>query len=256
MLISARESLLRSAGLVARLIAPDLLASLETDYGPGWLERVNSNLTASGRRPGPGLDDPHLCLVVFAYDAAAGWAHESWRSMARVLLELLDRVDLGTEVTERQVARAFAIVDEFRREWGGPPAPRTIVVDDVVPEAQSDGPARTKWFSLSFSRGSGPDAWGDASVHPQLAAADLVWSCWGGDILEYLRPSLEQGWMPLEPPGARHLDLEVRWLGKNWKQEVLLAAASELTRTLLPSPPQRWDAYLVGFRLLLTRPRQ
>jgi len=253
MLISSRDSILRSAVLVADLVAPSLHRSLEAAYGPGWLELVNASLRASGRRPGCGLEDARMCLVVLAHDPAGGWAHEAWRSMARVLLDLLDSADLGKPVTDHQVGRAFAIAQSFQRGWNGYVSPRTIVVDDEAPGTDGDGLEQTNWFTVSFTRGKGPDAWGDASVSPQFVAADIIWSYWHSDLLEYLRRRLEQGWVPLEPPGPRHLDVEIRWLGMDWGAELLATAASGLTRRFVPSPPERWEAYLVRFRVLLAR---
>jgi len=232
-----------------------LRSQLEVAYGPGWLEQVNANLKASGRHPGAGLEDPELCLAVFGFDPAASWAHQSWRSMARVLLDLTDRPGLGRPLMDDDAKRAVAIADSFRAEWGGPGAMEGE--DAVVDETEDDdGFAQTKWFALSFHTDGRPDACGDARLNPTVAAPDMVWQRWRGSVVEHLRPHLEAGWTPLEPPGPQHLELEVRWLDRDWKRELLVDAASALTRTFLPGPPQRWEASGVGFRLLLTKSRR
>jgi hypothetical protein len=233
-LIHAADIVRESARLVADRIAPHLLTQLESAYGPGWLERINATLAQSGRRPGSGLDDDVLCLTVFAYDEAFGSVHKTWRSMARELLGLVDRASAGRKARDYEADRATAIAHSFAREWADPedPGPPDEVVDET--DDNDDGYGQSKWFTLSFSRPRTPDAWG-WTYDPGDEASDFLWESWQTTILEYLRPHLEDGWTPFEPPGPEHLEVQLR-------RRASLTGA-------------RWEAYLFKFRLLLTRTR-
>jgi hypothetical protein len=233
-LIHAADIVRESARLVADRIAPHLLTQLDSAYGPGWLERINATLVKSGRRPGSGLDDDVLCLTVFVHDEAAGWAHKRWRSMAREVLYLLERVRAGRMVSDSKADLATTIAHSFAREWPDPeyPGPPDEVADET--DDNDDGYGRSKWFTLSFGRPRTPDAWG-WQYDPRDEASEFLWESWQTTILEYLRPHLEDGWTPLEPPGPEHLELQLR------------------RRSRLRGP--EWEAYLFKFRLLLTRTR-
>jgi hypothetical protein len=228
-IISSGDIVREWAGLVVERVGPHLLAKLEAAHGPQWLDRVNDNLTRSGRRPGSGIGDVRLCLAVFAFDDVAGWAHPMWRSMAG---ELLGFIESDVPVSDTQADRAIAIALSFAREW--PRIGSHEPTADAVDETDRDGYGQSKWFTLSFTRPRRADVTG-GSEDPQIAAPALLWRAWHDAIVESLRPHLEEGWSPLEPPGPQHFELQVRW-----------------RRGVVDT---RWEVYVVRFQLLLTRTR-